>query len=61
MISFEIHRRWQGNRLMPEMFDDGPNKVKIIHGLKQLDCIWDKTINDELLKMGLPKGKMNDD
>ena len=57
----------------PKMFDYGSDKVyllkKSIYGLKQSGRVWNETINQEFLKMGLTRSevvkciynKMNDD
>lgn len=43
------------------MFNDGSNRVcrlnKAIYGLKQAGRVWNRKLNDHLLKMGFVKSK----
>ena len=47
----------------PEQFDDGTGKVckliKSIYSLKQSGRVWNETINQELLRMGLERGNVD--
>ena len=49
--------------VQPEVFDNGSNRVcclkKSLYGLKQSSQLWNKKLNEVLLKFGLQRSDVN--